>query len=215
MLIAHLGVEADHLVVSTTVAALADHTLGDTVQGCELDIVKLAILVLGAGLQVAKTLLEAVEFTLEDVGLINLVGEDDKVFLSSKLNHRLDRLSLERSTSRVTGIDDSDGANVDALGLGLAKCLLDTRHISAPGILLVQVVWNALGVEKTESGGVERVLRDRNQNTGVGRGADDGHQSVDTSTGTGRKVDVGRVGRVAISPLDEVGNGLPDAGCTL
>jgi len=197
------------------VTALADHTLGNTVHGCELDVVKLALAVLRAGLQVTETLLEAVEFTLEDVGLVDFVGEHDKVLLGCKLDDRLDGLGLEGSTSGVTGVDDGDGADVDTFLLSLAESLADAGHIGTPSILFVQVVGNALGVEQAEGGGVERVLRDRDQNTSVGRGADDSQEGVDTSTGAGREVDVGRVGGVAVSPLDEVGNGLPDARRTL
>jgi hypothetical protein len=213
--IAYLGVEADHLVVTATVTALADHTLGDTVHRRELDIVELALAVLRAGLQVAETLLEAVEFTLEDVGLVDFVGEHDKVLLGRKLDDRLDGLGLEGGAGRVTRVDDSDGADVDAFLLGLVESLTDAGHVGAPSILLVQVVGNALGVEQAESGGVERVLRDRDEDTGVGRGADDSQEGVDTSTGTGGEVDVGRVGRVAVASLDEVGNGLPDTKRTL
>lgn len=212
---AYLGVKADHLVVATTVAALADHALGDTVQRSKLDVVELTILVPWAGLQVAEALLKASKLALKHIGLVDFVGKDDKVFLGSKLDHRLDRLGLQRSTGGVARVDDSDGTDVDTLSLGLAKCLTDAGHIGAPRILLVQVVRNALGVEKAEGGGVERVLRNRDQDTSVGRGADDSHESVDTSTGASRKVDVGRVGRVSISPLNEVGNRLPDARSTL
>jgi hypothetical protein len=75
--VTYLGVKADHLVVSTTVAALADHSLGNTVQRSQLDIIELAILVPRARLQVAQALLETGEFALENVGLIDLVGEND------------------------------------------------------------------------------------------------------------------------------------------
>jgi hypothetical protein len=165
---AYLGVKADHLVVSATVTALADHTLGNTVHGSELDVVELALAVLRAGLQVTETLLEAVEFTLEDVGLVDLIGEHDKVLLSRKLDDRLDGLGLEGGTSGVTRVDDGDGADVDAFLLGLVESLANAGHVGTPGIFLVQVVGNALRVEQAESGGVERVLRDRDKNTGVG-----------------------------------------------
>jgi hypothetical protein len=197
------------------VTALTNHTLGDTVHGSELDVVELALAVLRAGLQVTETLLEAVEFTLEDVGLVDFVGEYDKVLLGREFDDRLDGLGLEGGAGGVTRVDDSDSADVNALLLGLVESLADAGHVGTPSVLLVQVVRNALGVEQTESGGVERVLRNRDQDTSVGRGADNSQESVDTSTGASGEVDVGRVGRVAVSSLDEIGNGLPDTKRTL
>ena len=82
-----LLVEADELEVATAVPALAHHALGDAVQGDDLDVVEF----LGRRfLQVAQAFFEGDEGALEDVGLVDFVGDDDEFFLGRELEHALD-----------------------------------------------------------------------------------------------------------------------------
>lgn len=176
--------------------ALTDHTLGDGVKRGKLETVVLAG---GLLLNLAEDLLEAVELANEDVGLVDLIGHDDQVLLGGEVKDGLDVLLGERGTGRVTGVDDDDASDVDAVGLGLLVGSADGVQVGAPASGLVEVVGNAGGVEESEGGGIERVLGDGNKDTGVGSGADDVEEGVDTGRGAGGEVDLGGVGREAIS----------------
>ena len=81
----YFRVKADHLVVTSSVAALAYHTLGYAVQACELHVVEFAVLVLVALLQVPQAFLEAVEFALKDIGLVDFVRKHDKLLFGTEL----------------------------------------------------------------------------------------------------------------------------------
>lgn len=191
-----LRVEADELEVAAAVAALADHALGDAVEGGELDAVVLSRVLL---LQLAKDLLEAVELANEDVGLVDLVGHDDEVLLAGELEDGADVLLGEGGTRGVTGVDDYDAAHVDAIGLGLLVCAADGVQVGTPVLGLIEVVGDAGSVEDGEGGGIEGVLWDGDQDTGVGSGADGVEEGVDAGGGTGGEVDVGRVRGEAVT----------------
>lgn len=164
-----LRVEAHELKVAAAVAALADHALGDGVQGGELDLVVLAGVLL---LQLAQDTLEAVELADEDVGLVDLVGHDHQVLGVGEVDDGADVLLGEGGAGGVAGVDDDDAAHVDALLLGLLVGGADGVEVGAPGLGLVEVVGDARGVEDREGGGVEGVLRNGHQDTRVWRGAD-------------------------------------------
>jgi hypothetical protein len=77
------------------VATFTNHTLADAVHAGELNVVKLTILTLVTLLQIAETLLEAVEFALEDVGLVHLIGENHQLLLCGELNDGLNVLRAQ------------------------------------------------------------------------------------------------------------------------
>lgn len=191
-----LRVEADELEVAAAVAALADHALGDGVEGGELDAVVDAGLLL---LHLAQDALEAVELAHEDVGLVDLVGHNDEVLLVGEVEHGTDVVLGEGGAGRVARVDDDEGADIDAVGLGLLVGLAQGVEIGAPVLRLVEVVGDAGGVEDGEGGCVERVLGDRDEDAGVGSGADGVEEGVDTGGGTGGEVDVGWVSREAVA----------------
>jgi hypothetical protein len=56
-----------------------------------------------------------------------------------------------------------------------------------------------LGVHESECGGVKRVLRDGDHDARVLVGANDVEKGIDARRGTSRQVDLGRVGREAIT----------------
>lgn len=191
-----LGVEVDELKVTTTVTALADHALGDTVERGELEAVELAGVLL---LEASEDGLEAVELANKDVGLVDLVGHDDQVLLVGELEDGADVLLGERGAGGVAGVDDDDASDVGALLDGLVVRGTDDVEVGSPVLGLVKEVGNSLGVEEGEGGSVERVLGDGDEDAGVGVGADGVEESVHTGRGTGGEVDLGGVGREAIT----------------
>lgn len=176
--------------------ALADHSLGDTVERGEFDIIVFSGVLL---LQLAQDTLEAVELANEDVGLVDLIGHDDELLLGGEINHRADIFLGKGGSGRVTGVDDDNGADVDAVSLGLVVCSSDGGEVGGPGLGFVKVVGNAGGVEDGEGGGVERILRNGDEDTRLVGLGEDVKKSVDSGRGTGREVDVVRVGREAVS----------------
>lgn len=192
-----LLVDANHFVVATTVTTLADHALGDGVQRGQLHVVELAGLLL---LQVAQALLEGDEFAREDVGLVHFVGHDHQLLLCGKLDDAANVGGRKSGTSGVAGVDDDNGADIGAVRNSLLVRSLDIREAGAPALGLVEVVGHGGGIEDSEGGGVERVLGNRNQDTGVGACADDVQERIDTSGGAIAQEDVLGVRGVAISP---------------
>lgn len=192
------GIKVDQLKVATAVAALAHHALGNGVEGSQLDAVVLAVGVLL--LQLAEHTLERDELADENVGLVDFVGEDDKALLARELEDGADVLLGEGGAGGVAGVDDDDGASVDAGVLGLLVRLLDGVDVGAPVLGLIEEVGNASGVQDGERGGVERVLGDGNQDAALLIGANDVQEGVDSRRSTGREVDVLPVGREAIAP---------------
>lgn len=175
-----LGVEADQLKVAAAVAALAHHALGDAVQRGQLDVVVLARVLL---LHLAQDALEAVELADEDVGLVHLVGHDDELLLAGKVDHGAHVGLGQGGAGGVARVDDDDAADVDALGLGLFMRGADGLEVGAPGLVLVEVVGDAGGVEDGEGGGVERVLRDGDEDARLGGLGEDVKQGVDAGRG--------------------------------
>lgn len=192
----YFGIKANELKVTTTVATLADHALGYTVHRNKFDLV---ILSGGLLLQLAQNALEAMELSNEDVGLVHLVSHENEVLLAGKVNDATDILLRQRSTSGVTGVDDYNAADINAVGLGLVVRGADGVEIGTPFLGFVQVVRNWGGVEEGEGGRVERILGDRNHNTTVLVLADDVEQSVDSGRGTGREINVRRVGGESVT----------------
>lgn len=191
-----LGVESAELKVATSVTALANHALGDGVERSKLEAVELAGVLL---LELTEDSLEAVELANEDICLVDLVGHNNEVLLVGELKDGTDVLLGQRGTGRVAGVDDDDASDVDTVGLGLFIGAADRLEVGAPVLGLVEVVGDGSGVDEREGGGVEGVLRDGDENTGVGSGADDMEESVHTGGGAGREVDFGGIGRVAIA----------------
>lgn len=140
----HLGVETDELKVAASVTALANHALGDGVERCQLDVVVGTRLFL---LHLSEHALEADELANKDIGLVDFVGEEYKTFLTSKLDDGADVLLGQGGACRVAGVDDDNGAHVDAVGLGLLVGLLDDVQIGTPVLGLVQVVRDACGIQ--------------------------------------------------------------------
>jgi hypothetical protein len=59
----------------------------------------------------------------------------------------------------------------------------DGLEVGAPGLVLVEVVGDAGGVEDGEGGGVERVLRDGDEDARLGGLGEDVKQGVDAGRG--------------------------------
>lgn len=192
-----LGIKADELKVAAAVAALADHALGDAVQRGELDGVELAVGVLL--LHLAQDALEAVELADKDVGLVDLVGDNDEAALVGELDDGADVGLGERGARRVARVDDGNGPHVEALGDALFVRLADRVHVCAPVLGLVEVVGDRGGVDQRQRRRVQRVLRDRDHDARLLGAAEDAEEGVDAGRGAGREVDVGGVGGEAIA----------------
>jgi len=108
-------VKIDKLKISTTVTALANHSLGNTMQRGQLDFVVFTGELL---LQLSQSLFERCKFANEHVGLVDFVCQNDQVFLYGKVNHVLDVVRTQTCACRVTGVDDDNGANIDAVAFG-------------------------------------------------------------------------------------------------
>ena len=206
------GVKANQLKVTTTLTTLANHALRHTVEGGQFDIVVLATNLL---LELAETLLERGELAHEDVGLVDLIGNDHELLLCSEIEDVLDILWAQRGTRWVAWVDDDDGTDINTRGLGLGQRLTDGVDISTPGLLFLQVVRHALRIQQRQSGRVERVLRDGNEDTGVRTVANHIEKCVDTRRCTTRAEEILRVCGEPITLLDESSNTLPDNGCSL
>lgn len=86
------------------------------------------------------------ELADEDVGLVDLVGEDDEVVLGSERDDGFDVVVGEGGAGGVTGVDDGDCADVCAFVLSCLEGRLYAGDVGAPVVMLVEVVGNALGV---------------------------------------------------------------------
>lgn len=115
-------VESYQLEIPTAVTTLAHHTLGDGVERGELYMVVLAWVFF---LELTQHPLERDEFPYEDVGLVDLIGEDHETFLAGVVDHGSDVFLWQRGTGGVTGVDNDDGADIDAFGFGFLVSGLD------------------------------------------------------------------------------------------
>lgn len=143
----------------------------------QLDVVVLARELL---LQLTKALLERDKLALEDVRLVHLIGHDHQLLLSGNVDHLLDVLGSQGGASWVARVDDHKGAHLDAGRLGVCDRLADHADIRAPGLLLIQVVRDALRVQKRQGRSVQWVLRNRHQNTSIGAVTNHAEQGADT-----------------------------------
>jgi len=117
--------------------------------------------------------------------LIHFIREHDQRLLRRELKDFADFLGCETAAGRVTRVDYDDGADVGAVFAGGGEAGFDAGEICSPGLGFVEVVRHAAGVEEGEGGGVERVLRDWDEDAGGGGGADDVHEGVDAGGGAG------------------------------
>ena len=150
------------LKVAAAPAALAGDALGDGVEGDEGD---------GAFVEGAEDLLEGgegVRGALVQVGLVDFVGEEDEVVLGAEADELLHRGLVEHRARRVAGVDDHERAGLDALLDGLRDRLFDLGRGRGPAGLLVELVGYADARVRGERGGVERVLRDGDEDAGLG-----------------------------------------------
>ena len=150
------------LKIAAAPAALAGDALGDGVEGDEGH---------GALVERAEDLLEGrerVRGALVQVGLVDLVGEQDEVVRGAEADELLHRGLVEHRACRVARVDDHERAGLDALADGVCDRLLDRGRGGGPAGLLVEVVGYADALVRGERGGVERVLRDGDEDAGLG-----------------------------------------------
>lgn len=157
----------------------------------------------GVGLlHLAEDLFEGSELAFKDIGLVHLVGHNNKGLLGGKLNDRLDVVGREHSTSGVSRVDDHNGLHINSFGDGFFVSGLNRIEVCSPGIGFVENVWDALGIKDGQSGRVQWVLGDWDKYSGIRGSTDDMEQSVDSRGGTSSEIDVVRVGRVAVASCE-------------
>lgn len=189
-------VKTNELVITTSVSAFTNHSLGNGVQRSKFNLIVLAWLGL---LEITKTLFERVEFTDEDVGLVYFVCKHNQFLLSGEFEDISDLFFAERGTSWIARVDDGNGTGVNAFFVCLLESRLDALETCTPACGFIKVVGDAVCVKNGEGGGVEGVLWDWDEDTSLWCRADDVEEGVHAAGSTGGEVDEVWVGRVAIS----------------
>lgn len=198
-------VKVVELEVTSSSAALTEEALGGGVEGDELD-------VLGLLTEVEDDLSEGLELVAGsvDVGLVDLIGQDADLLLGAETDDILNVLAREALAGGVTGVDGGEGLDLETLLLGLVEGLLDLVHIEAPVVLLIEVVADHLATIDGDTGGVERILRNRDEDGVLGTVDEELEGILDGLGGTVGEEDLGVVSLVTISLGDVVGDVLAD-----
>ena len=208
-----LGVETSKLHVATTLSTLTNHTLRGGVNRRQLDAVVLAAGVLL--LELAQHLLEGNELANKDIGLVDLVSNDDKVVISSNINDITNVLLTKNGTSGVTGVDDNNRLEINVLELGSVNNASDLINVSGPALLFIKMVLHSGRVDKSQGSRVEGVLGNGDKETGRRTGGKSGEELSDTNGGTGAEVDSLGIRGETITLLNKLGNRLSDSRNTL
>ena len=208
-----LGVETSKLHVATTLSTLTNHTLRGGVNRRQLDAVVLAAGVLL--LELAQHLLERNELANKDIGLVDLVSNNDKVVISSNINDITNVLLTKNGTSGVTGVDDNNRLEINVLELGSVNNASDLINVSGPALLFIKMVLHSGRVDKSQGSRVEGVLGNGDKETGRRTGGKSGEELSDTNGGTGAEVDSLGIRGETITLLNKLGNRLSDSRNTL
>lgn len=103
------GVESTDFKVTSAMSTFANHAFGYTVERGEFDIV---VCFGRLGLELAEDLLEGVELSFEDVGLVYLICNDYELLLGGEFDYFFNVLGWEACTGWVTRINDDDCADI-------------------------------------------------------------------------------------------------------
>ena len=156
--VGHVGA----LEVSAAPAALARDALGDGVEGEEGD----------ARVERADDLFERGERVggaRVQVRLVDFVREQDEVVLLAETDEALHRRLVEQCARRVARVDDHERFGFDTVLIDrLADRGFDVRRGRRPVRLFVEVVGDPHALVRRERRRVQRVLRDRNEDAGLG-----------------------------------------------
>ena len=182
------------LKVAAAPAALARDALGDGVEGEEGD----------GRVERADDLFErreGVRLARVQVRLVHLVGEQDEVVLLAETDDAAHGRLVEERARRVARVDDHERFGLEPVDLDrLADRGFDVRRGRRPAGLLVEVVRDRGARVRGERRGVERVLRDRDEDAGlVGAGDERRDEQRHARGGARGQEDVVWVRGVAVS----------------
>ena len=199
--------EVDHFEVTTTTTAFTPVTLGGGVEGDQLAV----------ELQVAHDLLEGDELVTRavDVFLVDFISKNSNVFTGADLADVLNVFAGEALTSGVTRVDGSDGLDGETLSASALDGLFNIGDIESPVVLFAQVVRFVLTAENVDGGGVERILRNGDQDT-VGGLVNEELEGILNGLGsTVGQENVLGVARITVTLFNVLGNIFADLGDTV
>ena len=120
------------------------------------------------------------EFSKENVGLVDFVCHHYKLLLGCEFDHCLDILLRQTCTCWVSRINNDDCSDIGSLINCLLVCTLYSVQICSPALGFIEVVWDAFRIENGKRGSVKRVLRDRYEDSGIWTGGNDMQEGVDS-----------------------------------
>ena len=199
--------EVDHFEVTTAATAFTPVTLGGGVEGDQLAV----------ELQVAHDLLEGDELITRavDVFLVDFISKNSNVLAGADLADVLNVGTGEALTGGVTGVDGSDGLHGETLGASALDGLLNISDIESPIVLLAQVVRLILTTEDVNGGGVERILRNGDEDTVGGLVNEELESILNSLRGTVGQENVLGVARITVTLLNVLGDIFADLGDTV
>lgn len=125
-----------------------------------------------------------------EIGLVDFVSEENEGVFFAETDDGFHCRDVQEGTGGVSGVDDDKCTSGDAVVVGFCESGFDFVEGGTPAIRFREVVWESNTVVLSESGGVEGVLRDGDQDTGLGRGDENVEQQGYTGRGTCGEEDV-------------------------
>ena len=167
-------------------------------------------------LQITHHLLERHELVSRtvDVLLIHFISQNHNVLTSADLADILNVLTREALSSGVTRIHSSNSLHSQTLSASTLYTILNSTHIQSPILLLVQIVRLILTSEHMNRSRVQRVLRNRNQNTVSWLVNQQLQRILNSLRSTIRQEDILGITRISVTLLNVLGYILTHLGNT-
>lgn len=178
--------------VTTSTTAFTRNALRDGVERDERDV----------GVEFAHELLERGEtvlLPLVQVVLVHFISQQDQAVLLTQADEVLGDVFGDDASGGVTGVDNDKRLELDAVCLPFEDRALDFRWVGGPPFGFVKVVGDGDAAVAGDGGGVERVLRDGDEDAGVLGRDEEVEEEVDAEGGTGGEEDVVGICGVAVT----------------
>mmetsp|Transcript_14532 Transcript_14532/g.24802 ORF Transcript_14532/g.24802 Transcript_14532/m.24802 type:complete len:422 (-) Transcript_14532:368-1633(-) len=207
-------VEVVSLHVASSETAFAHEAFGDGVHGDEFDVVPVGLSHL---VQHPSEADEGAFLLVVDIVLVDLVRQHDQVLLVGNLEDVFDVFAAEHISGGVAGVDDDDGAQVDAEVLGRLDPLVNVARVYSPILIFVQEVLHHGAALQGEQRRVQGVLGDRHHDAVLRVPDQQLERELHALGGAIREVDVVGVDveLIPVSLPDEIGHLLPHVAVTL
>src|SRR5450432_1491516 len=101
------------------------------------------------------------EFSDENIRLVDFIGHDDKLLLGGKLDHGSYILFWQTCTCRISWVYYDDCSYVSAFICGSFIGFFNSLQVCTPILSFVEIVGNTSSNQDGERCGIERVLRNR------------------------------------------------------